>query len=212
MYGQTVTKQFSISEVMEIHYEFINWNDKAHLSPTIVYLHSAGYKYKQKDLQNSIPLITFGNSILDDFNIIIPSCPNNSYWSDKYVYSCISDAINKYTLNKRQIYGTGHSMGARGLWWTATQYPNLFTAIAPIAGYSYYLAAEQIKHLPCWAFHSLDDDVVPFIESKKMIQALIDCKNPNARLTSFKNSGHGCSIDTIYRQPYLFEWFLKFCK
>ena len=64
---------------------------------------------------------------------------------------------DEYKLTESEIFLTGHSMGGFGTWSTAHEYPNKFTAIAPVFGgvseINQY-QAERLKNLPVWSFHN----------------------------------------------------------
>jgi predicted peptidase len=103
------------------------------------------------------------------------------------------DRVEKeYRVDKTKEYVTGMIMGGHGTWAIALHQPNRFAAIAPICGDAAENAetVELIKHLPVWAFHGTEDQVVPFDDSKKMVEALKDAGNEGVKFTEYHGGEH----------------------
>lgn len=70
-----------------------------------------------------------------DFVVISPQCPSNLDWaSENWFLSTFEDVITKYRINTNRVYLTGLSLGGKGTWYIAEQYPDHFAAIVPVCG------------------------------------------------------------------------------
>ncbi len=175
--------------------------------PTIVYLHSAGGSDDPRHAYERTIREYAPAKYREKFIFVTPVCPVGTIWHSDSIAFLIRELIKKYPIDKNRVILSGHSLGGRGTWSTAIEYPELFSALIPLCGYSCYLAASKLKDIPAWAFHSRDDFVVPFDESVKMIRAMRAEGNQNAKLTAFENAGH--SIKDVYTFPSLYEWMLR---
>jgi predicted peptidase len=66
---------------------------------------------------------------------------------------------------------------------------------------------QALQALPIWAFHGAKDNVVPVLESERMIAALTRAGCTNAQLTVYPEAPHDSYTQT-YENPKLYEWFL----
>ena len=89
----------------------------------------------------------------------------------------------------------------------AASYPNLFAAIAPVAGWGDANDATALKGLPVWAFHGAKDTNVLPRESVSMVEALRK-NGGDVHLTLYPDLDHDCWTAT-YRNTRLYEWFLQ---
>ena len=112
----------------------------------LIYLHGYKSEYVSPDLiKDQIPegLIEYSN----EFNFILacPLCPFGFYWRTTFVFSIVKHLIKKYRVNESKIFLSGTSMGAYGTWFTAHEFPDSFTAIAPVSCGVYEII--NIKHI-----------------------------------------------------------------
>ena len=96
----------------------------------------------------------------------------------------------KYKVDKQRMYLTGLSMGGYGTWTLAAAYPRVFAAAVPICGGGDPKKAEQLVHLPIWAFHGAKDSVVPPSRSETMVEAIKTAGGKNVKLTIYPDAGH----------------------
>jgi len=97
-------------------------------------------------------------------------------------------------------------MGGAGTWDFASRYPHRVAAIAPICGWTDEAQAAYLKHVPVWAFHGAQDDIVPLRESQVMVNAVTNAGG-DARLTIYPQAGHDSWTET-YANPELYDWLL----
>lgn len=93
------------------------------------------------------------------------------------VLEVMKSLSQNYKTDPARIYLMGHSLGAGGAWSIASARPELFAAIAPVAGGGPAQAdaaaplLEKVKSLPVIIAHGARDGIVPPEGSKVMYQA-----------------------------------------
>lgn len=182
--------------------------------PLLIYLHGAGETGKDiAELKKRDPFFwsrEYVNTADYPFITVTPVTEIHGWNPDRLkrlVMELISNR-DRFAIDDQRIYLTGFSMGGFGTFEAAEKYPDLFAAIAPVAGGGDVDQAERLKTMPVWAFHGDADSAVPYRCSKEMIEAIQKSGNKNARLTTFPKSGHGIVVD-VYRNPELYQWFLQ---
>lgn len=182
--------------------------------PLIIYLHGAGEvgkdvtELKDKELW----FWSRGYATPDVFPFIVVSPMTEKYgWDPKRLKVLIDELTiqntNRFQIDRSQVYLTGYSMGAFGTFETACQFPDLFAAIASVAGGGRVQEASKLQQLPIWAFHGDADPVVDYSASKEMIDAVIKTGNPEAKLTTYVGYDHGIASH-VYQRQDLYKWFL----
>ncbi|MGK7397501.1 MAG: dienelactone hydrolase family protein [Candidatus Cyclobacteriaceae bacterium M3_2C_046] len=180
--------------------------------PLMVFLHGLGEKGNDinKVKRNGPPkLVEKGQTF--PFIIISPQTPEG-IWKTEFIDEVVEHARENLAQISDKLYMTGLSLGGGGTWYYALNYPDKVSAIAPIAGWGNLKRACEIKHLPIWAFHGTDDQVVATANSVNMVNAVNDCGG-KAILTLYDGVGHNSwsraySPDNELHDPNLFEWFL----
>ncbi|UFU00732.1 prolyl oligopeptidase family serine peptidase [Radiobacillus kanasensis] len=129
--------------------------------------------------------------------VLAPQADYNEWWTDDIccglVLHLLEEVQTNYFIDPNRIYITGLSMGGYGTWKIIQDNPELAAAAIPICGFGDVELANQVKHLPIWTFHSIDDPTVPIEGTTKMVQAIEDCGIPviygeySASLTNEEN-------------------------
>ncbi len=89
----------------------------------------------------------------------------------------VTEAVKRdYKIDATRTYLTGHSMGGGGVWQIASAKPELFAAIAPVAGGGVPDAVrgrllETVRSLPILIVHGAKDGIVPPQGSRDMFNA-----------------------------------------
>ncbi|OGQ79531.1 MAG: hypothetical protein A2289_05645 [Deltaproteobacteria bacterium RIFOXYA12_FULL_58_15] len=107
-------------------------------------------------------------------------------------------------IDTERIYVTGVSMGGYGTWEAVQRWPGDFAAAVPICGGGDPTRANTLVNMPIWAFHGIDDDVVPVAETRQMIEA-IRRGGGEPRYTEYPAVNHA-AWEPAYREPGLIEW------
>jgi pimeloyl-ACP methyl ester carboxylesterase len=176
--------------------------------PLIVFLHGSGERGSdvQKVKVYGPPKIV---ETKPDFPFIVvsPQCPEGKRWSVDVLNQLLDKVITENKVDKDRIYLTGLSMGGYGTWDWATQSPERFAAIVPICGGGDPEKVWAIRNMPTWVFHGAKDQVVPLMESERMVTALKKI-NSNVKFTVYPEAGHD-SWTEAYNTPELYTWLLS---
>ncbi len=87
----------------------------------------------------------------------------------------ILDSIETdYTIDPDRIYVAGLSMGGHGTWDFISRLEGRFAAAVPMSGEGFTSQADDVLHVPIWAFTGETDTVVPPGETRRVIQAMED--------------------------------------
>lgn len=203
--------------------------------PLVYFLHGAGERGNdnEKQLVHGARLF-LGEEARTKYPAIVvfPQCPANSFWSNvsfrndsagKRVFIFSSDAgptiamkmaqellhqvIEKYPVERKQIYVAGLSMGGMGTFEIARRNPGLFAAAIPICGGGATSTAKDLKTTNWWVFHGAQDVVVPLKYSEEMVKALEEVKAP-VKFTVYPDANHN-SWDPAFAEPEFLSWLFS---
>ncbi|MCW4011906.1 MAG: alpha/beta hydrolase-fold protein, partial [Candidatus Bathyarchaeota archaeon] len=119
--------------------------------PLLVFLHGAGERGDDLELvkiHGPPKLIEAGHDF--PFIVVSPQVSLDEWWSPDTVVWLTKEIMENYSVDTERIYLTGLSMGGFGTWHTATKYPEMYAAIAPICGGGDPTKAHRIKDVPVW--------------------------------------------------------------
>ncbi|HJQ68838.1 MAG TPA: prolyl oligopeptidase family serine peptidase [Blastocatellia bacterium] len=141
----------------------------------------------------------------------IVACPKGREPASMYlgaaeqdVLDVIAEVRRAYNVDADRIYVTGHSMGGFGSWSIAMSRPELFAAIAPIAGGGNPIGMKKIAHIPQLVVHGDNDKTVPVERSRMMVTA---GKSAGAEIKYLEIPG-GNHIDVAAATfKDVFDWF-----
>jgi predicted esterase len=94
--------------------------------------------------------------------------------AERDVLDVIKEARREFNIDPERIYLMGHSMGGYGTWSVAANNPDLFAALAPIAGGGMpqvLLKLKDIARIPWIVIHGDKDPTVSVEESRRMVKA-----------------------------------------
>jgi predicted peptidase len=209
--------------------------DAAKKYPLILVLHGAGERGNDNESQLVHGAGLFlRDSIREKYPAIVvfPQCPANSYWSnmdpkmDKYgkkeflfkadgkptiamdlAQQLLKKLIKDLSVNKKQIYVGGLSMGGMGTFEIVRRNPKLFAAAFPICGGANPATAPQLIKVKWWVFHGAADDVVSPVYSQKMVDAL-KAVNGDVKFSLYPGVNHN-SWDNAFAEPTLMAWLFS---
>jgi len=92
--------------------------------------------------------------------------------SEQDVMKVLELVRQQYKIDENRIYLMGHSMGGIGTWKIAPKYPDIWAAIAPIAGNGNPATLERIRRVPEIVVHGDDDRTVSVQGSRTMVAKL----------------------------------------
>lgn len=201
--------------------------DKARHYPLLLFFHGAGERGNDNVLQLKFPPTAVFDTA--DFQkahpcfILVPQCPLEQKWVDMpwdatsgvrppqpsapmQMALKILDAVEaEYNIDHNRVYVAGHSMGGYATWDCVTRFPNRFAAAIPCCGGGdEATVTAEVARVPLWAFHSADDNIVPVVRTRNMIDALQKVGGA-PKYTEYKDAGHLIWTRAFY-EPGLFEW------
>jgi hypothetical protein len=187
--------------------------------PMIVFLHGAHLRGATLELlKEGEPLIHQVEKV-DDFPFIVVSPLGDGeyeFWAQDAMidplFSLLEEIQAGLSVDPQRIYLTGNDMGGNGVWAIGLRYPEIFAALAPVAGYFGYPfeVPENIcdlKDTPVWAFHGRRDEIIPVEVEQELVDALIACGG-DAQITISPDM----KIDVpykVYENPEIYDWFLS---
>lgn len=180
--------------------------------PLVLFLHGKGERGDNIDQIKEAALpsrLEYDHGFRNQFPAIViaPQCPAGEWWSTHELAALLDVVQAKYRVDPNRVYVTGMSMGGYGTWALATEFPDRFAAIAPVCGGGDIAEAERLVTLPIWAFHGNKDNVVPFSESQKMVDALCNLSG-DIRFTAYPECGHDAWTAT-YSNPEFYTWLFS---
>lgn len=187
--------------------------------PLMLFLHGAGERgthVNRVAIHGPMSLVKRGTNF--PFIIVAPQCPEGEIWDNEPLLQLLDRIESTYAVDTNRVYLTGLSMGGYGSWRLGLGYPERFAALAPVCGGANMIEVilgswekercKQMLQLPIWAFHGAKDDVVPPIESERVINSLKKIGHKNIKLTVYPQAKHDSWKDA-YADPKFYEWLLK---
>jgi predicted peptidase len=203
--------------------------------PLILFLHGRGESGNDNELQLTHGAKLFlVDSIRKKHPAIIvfPQCSSSSYWSNVDIKNdsagnrvfnfspageptkdlaltekLLKQLCNDFSVNKKQMYVMGLSMGGMGTIEIVRRNPKMFAAAIPICGGANAYTAKKINKTNWWIFHGAKDDVVNPAFSIQMATALKKEK-ANVKFTLYPNANHN-SWDSAFAEPDLIPWLFS---
>ncbi len=166
--------------------------------------------------------------------VVFPQCPKDSYWSNVNIVTAedgkrtfnfkkrtedptkamhallglLKELERSGTVDKKQLYLGGLSMGGMGTFELLRRKPRKFAAAFPICGGGHPDGAKRYaKRLNLWVFHGEEDSVVPVEKSQEMVAALQKAGG-NVKLTIYPGVNHN-SWDNAFAEPTLLAWLFS---
>ena len=186
--------------------------------PMIVFLHGAHFRGATLELLRDEPLVRQVEKE-DDFPFIVVSPLGDGeyeFWAQDAMidplFSLLEEIQAGLSVDPQRIYLTGNDMGGNGVWAIGLRYPEIFAALAPVAGYFGYPFEVpdnicDLKDTPVWAFHGRRDEIIPVEVEQELVDALIACGG-DAQITISPDM----KIDVpykVYENPEIYDWFLS---
>lgn len=206
--------------------------DAAKKYPLVFFLHGAGEKGNdnEKQLVHGAKLF-LSEEYRKDYPalVVFPQCAQNSFWSNvafsqdqdgkrKFDFltegdptkamvlaqGLLNQLLGSYSIQRKQVYTGGLSMGGMGAFELVRRNPALFAAAIPICGGANPATAAQLKKTSWWIFHGAKDDVVPPVLSQQMYESLLKVK-AKVKFTLYPEANHN-SWDAAFAEKELMPW------
>ena len=178
-------------------------------TPLLLYLHGggdSGSEVARLKAQGLPKLLEAGMTLP-----CIVLAPQNPYpeqlFPEAAVAALLDEVMATYRVDSERVYLTGYSRGGFGAWQLATQRPDVFAALVPVAAGGLPTYAFRLKDVPVWAFHGSQDEAVPLSYGTAMIEAL-RAAGGQAKLTVLETD-HSGILEQTYRNPALYAWLLE---
>lgn len=189
--------------------------------PCIVFLHGRGESGTDgvKQMIQGIGSAVQWNAADWPCLIVMPQKPDANRQWEEYgdgVMAILSDVRRRYSVDDDRVLLTGLSQGGHGTWMLAAKHAGTWAAIAPICGYAKPVRPEEIAskvgNVPVWAFHGLQDDVVPptgttAITDQIRAERAGKAGGAELKVSLFEGVNHG-SWDRAYRDEGLAAWLM----
>jgi predicted peptidase len=151
-----------------------------------------------KDCKEPVPLVVVLHGVGGDENVILARpgsrARNIHDLADKYgwilaapkgreptglyrgtaeqdVLDVTAEVSKLYPIDDRRMYLFGVSMGGFGTWSIAQNHPDIFAALAPVAGGGSPARMDSIKSIPQIVVHGDNDTTVLVTQSRAMVEA-----------------------------------------
>ena len=182
--------------------------------PLILSLHGAGERGNGADeLEKATDIglgkyIKLGQMRLNAI-VLCPQCPKDRVWNQLIfdTRELLLKIADEYGADKKKISVTGMSMGGFGTWEMGMQFPELFSALAPICGGGMAWRTPALKGKPIWAFHGDADNVVAISNSMDMVNGARK-NGADVKFTIFNNVMHN-SWDPAYLDTKVIDWLIS---
>ncbi len=230
-------KEFIYSEGRVLPYRILypeNY-DKNKKYPLLLFLHGAGERGKdnEKQLIHGAKLfITEENRKNFPAIIILPQCPQESFWAvmktdqskqppvrtfdynveANWPLTAANELVKKISneegVDKSRVYISGLSMGGMGTFESVYRYPKMYAAALPICGggdVNHY--DKRIRKTAFWVFHGAADAVVNVKLSQEMVEKLKSLK-AELRYSEYPGVNHN-SWDNAFAEKDYLTWMLK---
>ncbi|MBL9202904.1 MAG: prolyl oligopeptidase family serine peptidase [Opitutaceae bacterium] len=222
-FEKTITKKVGYHYLLALPTGYAAAKDKQW--PLLVFLHGSGErgsdpwlvaKHGPPKLLRESPLSSAGKALAENFIVVSPQCPANTWWDDDAIGALLDEIAAKHRVDAKRTYLTGLSMGGFGTWSYAIKNPGRFAAIVPICGGGEpsmvrrmaRVRRNELTTLGVWVFHGAKDPTVLLEESEKLVDALKKAAVTEVQFTIYPEAKHDSWTET-YANPELYAWLLK---
>jgi predicted peptidase len=195
--------------------------------PCILFLHGSG---ECGDDGTKPTQVGLGPTILAHperwpFVVVMPQKPaQDEEWEERedLVLQSLRAVRAAYRIDPDQVALVGMSQGGHGAWMIAARHPQIWSCLVPVCGYvRARTVAPRVAHLPVWAFHGLQDDVVDPGDTQQIVEGIRQKQAREgllpgnlrqgdrraARMTLYPDLNHGC-WDAAFGEEELPAWIL----
>lgn len=210
--------------------------DQSKTYPVHIFLHGAG----ERGADNASQLMHGSDQFIKNRSlfpaiVIFPQCPKEDFWADvqvkrelsqntftfpkfpqptwamQAVNALLDQTLAKNYVDTNRIYLSGLSMGGMGTFELLSMRPETFAAATPICGGGYPAnAATWAQKTPVWIFHGKQDQVVPILYSRLILETLVQ-QQAEPRVSFYENTNHD-SWTRAFAEPDFLSWIYAHSK
>ena len=184
--------------------------DETKKYPLMLFLHGMGERGNELSIlkRTGIPKI-FDCDVDYEVIVVSPQCPENLTWNSRpeKLFRFLQWIIKKYNADEDAVSITGLSMGGFGTWQLIADYPQIFSAAAPICG-GRASVLERAASVPIRIYHGEKDDVVSVMYSKDAYEILKRHNAKDVELFIYPECYHD-SWTKAYEQTDLIDWLIS---
>ncbi|MCE5302775.1 MAG: dienelactone hydrolase family protein [Planctomycetaceae bacterium] len=148
------------------------------------------------------------------FFLLSTQAPKNSGWTFgpggmlSVTLEILQKTMRECPIDPNRVYLSGVSFGGSGCWTMAAEHPELFAAIAPMAGRGGgMLPTDKLTKIPIWVFHNQDDVGLPPSSVQRTVAALQEA-GCNVELALLPQAGHDCWT-AAFQEYGVMPWLLE---
>jgi predicted esterase len=202
--------------------------DDRKLWPIILFLHGRGERGEEGMWQTQVGL---PEAVRDHperwpFVIVMPQCPQNSFWTDPDNLALAMDALDRETSefqgDPERTYLAGLSMGSYGAWELVRLHPHRWAAVVSASGGVFWSYAPErwqkaatlpaeyahaLGHTAIWLFHGTEDTLVAPRQDELLYEA-VKAQGGRVRFWLYQGLHHDCWT-RAFKEPDLPRWLLS---
>lgn len=164
----------------------------------------------------------------DSFIVVSPHVSVGAHIDEEEaIKAVINELVTLYHGDSQRVYLTGLSFGGFSTWGLANKRPELFAAVAPMAGGNWTIQEyESMKDLPIWVSHCTGDpdmpyepihkavtileevNQVPFIKFSQMDSLTEKDLDSPFLFSTFDRNSHDAWSE-VYQNPDFYHWLLS---
>ncbi|MEO2031071.1 MAG: hypothetical protein ABGZ35_03195 [Planctomycetaceae bacterium] len=185
--------------------------------PVIVFLNGLGENGDDgfRQLSNNFGLPVWESRLRFPFVCIATQMDVGGSWTDKSspiviaTVEILKQVIDELNCDPDRVYLTGPSSGGEGVYALASQFPDTFAAIAPLATGAPPSTCNRdaMEKHPVWGFYNRGDRA-DLVWSAQDYRRQCLHKGLSPLFTEYAGTGHDC-WNAAYRSPQLYDWFLR---
>ena len=182
--------------------------------PLIVTLHGSGggrRDIEQKKWQGAI------NQLLKTenpgFEAMLVEPQSDGEWDPKSLQRMLDQILRENPeVDSNRLYCMGYSMGGKGTWEWAMNYPDRFAAIIPKGFIPDLSKINSMVDLPIWAMVG-DKDSKPRVEGiPAMEKALKELGSNKVKISVFEGANHATAAGRSREEAGVWEWLFSWAK
>jgi len=182
-----------------------------HRLPLVVTLHGAGggrRDIEQKKWRGAIAQLLKAEN--QQYKAMLLEPQSEGQWDPDSLEMMMDFVIRAHPeIDLRRIYCIGYSMGGKGTWEWAMNYPNRFAAIIPKGFIPDLSKIDGMIDLPIWAMVG-DKDSTPRVEGiSAMENVLKESGSTKVRVSVFKGANHATASGLSRYEPGVWEWLFS---